>query len=314
MPKPRYPRGAVRCWLVVTVAALVVLAFASSASAHTGLFELFNTCPTGNPEVDKCVNSTVYGGEVVLGKKTTPLVNPVTFEAGYTLTDRALGLGPDRVSTVIAATDGVTLSKTPEPVPGGLLGLVPPASSPPAIKQLSAYYSQHQLTGVNAVVEIAGPSSDVRLSEFNLLSEEELALYFPIKIHLENPFLGGSCYVGSNSSPIVLELTTGSTEGFWSRGLHGAENKVVPLPNKPIRGTAGDASIIGEEQIGAATEAVLVDNRWSAPGATGCGGVLAPLVDPLIDAAAGLPSPAGRNTLIMKVNFFLARKASVNSH
>jgi hypothetical protein len=52
-----------------------------------------------------------------------------------------------------------------------------------------------------------------------------------VKVRLENPFLGSECYVGSNSSPVVLNLTTGTTS--------------PPAPNKPIKGTVGNIEVNG---------------------------------------------------------------------
>jgi hypothetical protein len=43
-----------------------------------------------------------------------------------------------------------------------------------------------------------------------------------------------------------------------------------------------------------AKRAKLVDNAWSAPGATGCGGFLVELLDPIINAAAGVPAAGGQ--------------------
>ena len=38
-----------------------------------------------------------------------------------------------------------------------------------------------------------------------------MAMKLPVKMHLENPFLGSNCYVGSSSSPLIWNLTTGTT-------------------------------------------------------------------------------------------------------
>ena len=43
----------------------------------------------------------------------------------------------------------------------------------------------------------------------------------------------------------------------------------------------------------------LVDNSFSVPGASGCGGVLSPIVDLAVDADIGLPAAAGKNTAII---------------
>ena len=56
----------------------------------------------------------------------------------------------------------------------------------------------------------------------------------PVKVHLENPFLGKSCYVGSSSSPISWELTSGTT--------------APPGPNTPITGTVGEVEFLEEGQ------------------------------------------------------------------
>jgi hypothetical protein len=42
-----------------------------------------------------------------------------------------------------------------------------------------------------------------------------------------------------------------------------------------------------------------VDNAWSAPAASGCGGAFAFPVDPILDAKIGLPSAAGHNTAVL---------------
>ena len=52
-----------------------------------------------------------------------------------------------------------------------------------------------------------------------------MALKMPVKVHLENPFLGKNCYVGSSTSPITWNLTTGETN--------------PPAPNTKIKGKAG---------------------------------------------------------------------------
>jgi hypothetical protein len=58
----------------------------------------------------------------------------------------------------------------------------------------------------------------------------------------------------------------------------------------------------------------LVENAWSAPEATGCGGILSFLVDPLIDAEIGLPAGAGYNTSILNNTLYTAAAGAVNKH
>ena len=121
----------------------------------------------------------------------------------------------------------------------------------------------------------------------------------PVKVHLENPFLGKSCYVGSSSSPITFKLTTGIT--------------TPPGPNKSIQGYAAN-STVEEGSVLRLDKAVLVDNAWSAPTASGCGGILSFLVDPIINAQIGLSSAAGKNTAILKNTIYVAAGAAVRNN
>jgi hypothetical protein len=282
--------------LAVLCGVLVALCGAASASAHTGEFARFNECPSTNGEVFKCVYSVTNSGSIVLGKKTTPILSAVTLQGGYSKTNREKNL----ISKFFAATNGVTLSKTPQNVPGGLLGIVPPEKSGALVKLLSKFFFENSLTAVYATLELAKPASEIEISEFNLLNEEGVALKLPVKVRLENPFLGSSCYVGSSSNPIIWPLTTGTT-------------KTVE-PNKPITGQGGLARIKEGGEIAELSENILVENDWSAPEATGCGGILSFLVDPIIDLELGLPARAGENTAILENTLYIATTGSVNAH
>jgi hypothetical protein len=275
---------------------LGALAFTASASAFTGEFAKFNYCPSTNPEVFKCVLAVTKSGKIILGKKETPIVEPVTLQGGYSATNRE----KKRISKFFAATNGITLSKTPQEVPGGLLGIVPPASSPPLVKLLSKFFFENAITGVKATLELAKPASEIEISEFNLANEEGVALKLPVKVRLENPFLGSSCYVGSSSSPIIWNLTTGTT--------------TPPEGVTPLTGTSGSGEFIEESQIGILTGTELVENDWSAPEATGCGGILSFLVDPVIDSMLGLPAKAGVSSAVLKNTISIATAEAVNAH
>jgi hypothetical protein len=280
--------------MVVLFGALLALGVSQSAFAHTGEFSKFNYCPSTNAEVKKCLDSVTVGGDIILGKKTTPIENPVTLQGGYGKANS------EHISKFFEATNGITLSKTPQNVPGGLLGIVPPESSPWLVKQLSKFFFENSITGVKATLELAKPASEIQISEFNLLIEEEVALKLPVKVHLENPFLGSSCYVGSSSSPLIWNLTTGTTN--------------PPGPNTPIKGTSGLLEGKEEDEIITLTGNELVENAWAAPEATGCGGILSFLVDPVIDGQLGLPAKAGMNTAILKNNIAISSAAAVNLH
>ncbi len=262
-------------------AALATLALAGSASAKlVGEFTKFQFCPFTNAEVNRCMHSVNNGGTVVLGNKTVTIEKSVTIQGGYSKA------GEDEFSKFFAATNGVTLSKAAQNVPGGLLGIVPPEKSPTLVKLLSKFFFENSLTGVTSTLELAKPATDIRLSESHLAEGEGIALKLPVKVHLENPFLGKNCFVGSSSSPISWNLTSGVTS--------------PPEPNKSISGKPGEVSFLEGGRILVLSNSELVDNSWSAPSASGCGGILSFLVNPVINSQVGLPSAAGKNTAILK--------------
>jgi len=286
----------------VACAALLVLALASLGIAGgaqaklTGEYTKFANCPYTNTEVKKCIDAVTESGEVVLGSKKVPIEKAVTLQGGYGKANEETEFAP-----FFAATNGITLSKAPQNVPGGLLGIVPEASQPPLVKALIKFFFENSLTGVNSTLELAKPASEIKISENHLSGEVETALVLPVKVHLENPFLGKNCLVGSSSSPITWNLTTGKTS--------------PPEPNKPITGFAGEGELLEGGRIFILKNNKLVDNAWSAPGATGCGGFLVELLlDPVIDVGAGLPSAAGHNTAILNNTINVASALAVRTN
>jgi hypothetical protein len=276
-------------------AMLVALAFTSAASAKlVGEYERFQFCPWKNTEVKRCTHAVTEGGEVVLGSKKSPIINDVTLQGGFSAPVGGF-------SKFFAATNGVTLEPVGQPVPGGLLGLVPPEASPPLIKALVELAAENGLTGVDAVLELARPASEIVISETNLAEGIGLALKLPVMVKLENPFLGNNCYVGSEAAPIYWELTAGTTE--------------PPEPNKPITGESGEIEFIDGGRILGLFGNELVDNAWAAPKASGCGiGLLSLLVDPVINVAAGLPAKAGLNTAILENTVHVTSTAAVKKN
>jgi len=282
--------------MALLIAAVASLALAGTAAAKlTGKYAPSSQCPFNNAEARKCIYSVTEGGEVTLGKKTVPIVNAATLQGAYGPADE------ENFSTFIAATNGVTLSKAPQPVPGGLAGLVNCKEISNFLLRVSCEVTfENGLTGVNSTLELARPASEIRISESHLGEEEGIALKMPIKIHLENPFLGESCYVGSSSSPITWNLTDGTTS--------------PPAPNKPITGSGGEGELLEEGRILVLRKNVLVDNAWSAPGASGCGGLFSFILDPIIDASVGVPAAAGENTAILKNTISVASALAVRKN
>ncbi len=284
---------------VATALALVALAalgFASSASATlTGNYTRFAQCPYPNTEVKKCLFATTEGGEVVLGSKTVPITKPAVLQGGYGVIEES------GFAKFFAASNGITLSEAPQNVPGGLAGLLNCKEIANFLVRISCEAAlEGPLTGVNATLQLAKPASEILVSENNLAGELGPALILPIKIHLENPFLGESCYVGSSTTPIIWELTTGETS--------------PPGPNKAIKGSAGTIEFLEEGRIAEAKGAKLVDNAWKAPGAEGCGGALSFILDPIVNVSSGLPAAAGKNTAILTNTAFIGSAAAVRKN
>jgi len=265
--------------LVATVMALTV---ASPAMATpTGEWAVFAQCPLANAELSACLWAKSESGEFVAGKQKVPITNPITLQGGFIENEETGAL------TFVGAENGVTLSKSPQTVPGGLAGLINCKEISNFLERIACeLVFENKVTGVTETTELAAPASSIGLNEANLLSETGTALQLPVKVRLENPFLGSECYIGSNASPIVLKLTTGTT--------------APPLPNKPIKGKLGSTEIGGEGTILKILSNSLVDNSFAAPGSSGCGGILFSwLLDPIINGKLGIPAAAGHNTAIL---------------
>lgn len=273
--------------------ALVVPASAMAAPHHPkGEFAQFSDCPLNNAKTFVCVFSESTKGSFTIGKKVVPLVNPVILQGGAEINPKTFE------TPFLGAEDGNTLSKTPQPVPGGLLGIEAPSWWPTILKNLFNETINNGFTGVTATVELAAPATSIKLDQIALASEEGVALSLPSKIKLSNPFLGSSCYIGSNSSPITFNFTTGKTS--------------PPPPTKSISGALGSVT---ESPGGVITVSGgrLVDNAFGAPGANGCGGIFSFLVDPLVESIVGVPSPAGTNTAILEGKLQIAAASSVRA-
>jgi hypothetical protein len=284
--------------LFLALAALVALALpAASASAAphspTGDFAPFADCPLSKaPQL--CLRADTTSGFVKTGNKTVPIVNPTILQGG-------LNLNPETgAATFIGAEDGETLSKTPQPVPGGLLGITAPTWWPSLLRDLFNETINNGFTGVTATLELAGPASAIKLNTGNLINSEGTALTMPVKVKLSNPFFGNNCYIGSNSNPITLNLTTGTTS--------------PPPPNTPITGKLGNVSTAGEGLIIIFSPQKLVDNSFAVPGANGCGGFLFSwAVDPFVNSIVGIPSPAGNNAAVLEGKLSLASAEAVKA-
>ena len=281
--------------IAMAVTALAVLAFAGSAQAKlVGEFTKFGNCDWTKAEVKKCIYSVTKSGVVIMGSKKVPIENSVILQGGYGAPDPVT-----KVSKFVGAINGVdTLQKVKQPLPGGLAGLVNCKEISNFLLRISCEVTfENGVTGVNSILELAKPASTIEISEYNMSHKEGVALKLPIKIRLENPFLGSNCYVGSEGSPVIWNLTSGKT--------------APPGPNTSIEGSFGSASFLEEGLILHLDKNELVDNAWAAPGASGCGGIFSFLIDPILNLAAGLPASAGHNTAVLVNSVDLASTAAL---
>jgi len=274
---------------------LVMLIPASSASAALeGEYARFKTCPVSNPAVGSCVYAESRSGSFTIGNKVVPLVNTTVLKGGLSATFAEL---TSQNITLYAPTDGQTLSKTPQPVPGGLLGVTAPLWWPSILRDLFNETINNGFTGVTATVELAAPASAVKFNFANLFARSGPGLAMPVKVKLSNPFFGSNCYIGSNSQPIQLNLTDGTTS--------------PPPPNTPITGDFGQINGADEGNIVFFENQKIVDNAFASPGANGCGGLFSFLVDPFVNSILAVPSSAGHNTAILQGYNYLASGAAV---
>jgi len=261
------------------LAALLIPA-ASASAAPTGEYAVFSQCPT-EKNLFLCIYAKQTSGSVTTGKKTVPIKNPVTLQGGVEINETT------GKSQFYGAKNGVTLSKTPQPVPGGLLGVVAPTWWPKFIQDWFNGLINEGFTGVDATVELARPATEVKVNVNALLSGlNEPDLILPVKIKLDNAILGSNCYMGSSTSPIYWNLTVGTTS--------------PPPPNKPISGTTGEGTANEIGSILRFKGQRQVDNSFAVPATSGCGGIFSFLVDPLVSSVVGVPSPAGTNAAILE--------------
>ncbi|MGA8354702.1 MAG: hypothetical protein WB698_11090 [Solirubrobacteraceae bacterium] len=271
---PAVPTRCMLAVLAIVVASLVAVAPASAAPK--GEFANFAQCPLSNPATKGCVYAQSTSGEFDIGSTNVPLTKTITLQGGLT------GANAEGYAEVLPATNGETLSKTSQTVPGGLLKIMAPSFLPGWLQAIFNEFIDKGITGVTATTELVGTAE---IGLLNAITAKGNALILPTRVHLENPLLGGSCYIGSSSKPVTVEFTTGTTS--------------PPAPNKPITGSPGEVSFGAGGAIVVVKNNSLVNNSFAAPEAEGCGGLLSFLIDPAVDAEIGLPSASGHNTAIL---------------
>jgi len=251
---------------LVFAVSLMMALMAPLAQATTPApgYEKFAGCPSPseNPAIAGCVYSVVTGGHFQMGNKDVPITNPMPLSGG--VEEGLVGFSYNSQGG---------LKPVKQKVPGGVVGLT-------GLTWLLELLGSDALT-LYAVTELAG-QPQLGVTQINL----------PVKVHLINSVLGGKCYVGSNSSPINLHLTTETTS--------------PPPPNLPISGKIPAFSLNEETGIISLKGGKYVDNSFAAPGASGCVltlfGFIPISINGLVNSQSGLPAAAGTNETIQNID------------
>ncbi len=283
--------------LAVALAALALPIGAPPARAQTthhpqGPLAVFSQCPLEEPTIFDCVVVATKDGEMRIGSLTAP------FSRDMIGLDGGLLEGPTEEPTIFTApVDGVIMQPTPMPVPGGLSRILEASTLPHSLGAVSGKLESVGLAELTATVEVAGPASAITLNLHNVIERKGAVIEEPLKIKLTSPVLGEHCYIGTDSDPIHVALTEATTD--------------PPPPNVPIEGIFGSGTFTYEGSMITLDGNSLVDNAFAVPAASGCGGSQAPAIDEIIDSKLKLPSPAGRNTLVLNSTAYLALAATV---
>ncbi len=274
---------AVAAALVVSLAALGVVL--SSRGPHPNEdYAPFADCPLRNPATDVCIFAQTESGELIIGKRTIPITSTITLQGGIH-EDVATGKQETGKQEFIGAEGGVTLSRAPQAIPGGLPKIVDPRLLPKVLREQFYGLIDQGAANVTATVEPAAPVRSIRVSTQDLIEAKGIGLSLPVKVKLSNPLLGASCYIGSNADPIVIALTTGTTSPF-------------PL-RRPLAGKPGHAKFKDDYNLVTISKDSLVSDSFAASRVAGCGGIFSSRVDPAVDAGLGLPVAAGGDEAIL---------------
>jgi hypothetical protein len=264
------------------LAVLATLAATSQASAVTlsGPWAPFTNCPVKDPAFvnypptkfgSYCVTAASPSGSLKIGSTIV--------QTGSTVIQVGLPgstAGSPSLGFVVPASENKTIVTAPAQVPGGLLGLMCP-SNVLLVSALCGTITNNELNNVTATAVLAGTPTD--FSIFAGLTPGYRILTLPVKIQLQNPILGSSCYIGSDQEPIVLHPETT------------APGAAQPFTVDPNGFQVAFLTAVGSAQA---------DNTFAVPGTSGCGGaLLSPVVDPAINLKEGLPSPAGKNEVVL---------------
>ncbi|MFD5370891.1 hypothetical protein [Streptomyces sp. NPDC127103] len=272
---------------LATLSALTALgAFASIGSATAAAPQLNGSwgpstrCPVdagsmlasdGLDTSPQCVVSYSTSGSIKLGNTTVT--------TGSTNLQIGVVQNADGTSTVAAPAGGALIA-APATVPGGLLGLMCP-SDIPFISDICRQLTDAKLNKITATMESVGTPSD--FDQIAGVLTDKPIVSIPVRIRLENPFLGSNCYIGTKANPIILRPSNLTSPDFGVERFNGDGS-----PNE--EGDMSRLNILGSTQS---------DKTFAVPGASGCGLGWFGLIDAAVNLKTGLPSAAGKNSLTL---------------
>jgi hypothetical protein len=234
---------------LTALASMAILASAANAAPPAPPYQDFAGCPTvaEQPFVGVCVKDEFTSGHIGIGNREIPITNTIILR----------GAEEQETENFLYNSEGgiVPVRQT---VPGGLIGFT-------GYKWLDGAIGNSAQLKLYATVELAGQVGSQLAPTFDV----------PVKIHLENPFLGSGCYVGSNASPITLHLTATEVGEYEEE--------------------AGRPEVIKGN-------GVFADNTYSVPGATGCVfnyGSIHQSINGLVNSAYALPAAAGKDSTVL---------------
>jgi hypothetical protein len=297
MQKRNSPLVSVRKRMLVAMALVAAIAAVSAISpalaSAESQFTAFKECPLKHAELEFCFHATTESGYFTIGKRTVKIKYPQVLQGGIVEPEENVQ------EFVGAANESETLPKTAQPVPGGLLDIVAPEFLNKEQKEKFEEAINKGPTGVNAIIELAAPASDIHISEAALeFPEFGPGLVLPVKVRLENStFLGSKCYIGSNSAPIEIELTTGTSGS--------------------LTGAFGTPFFTEDGQILNIIDNKLVNQTFEVPGANGCGllgGIVEKVVDEAVNGELGIPSGSGTNSAVLEGTILQAGASAVERY
>jgi hypothetical protein len=256
-------------------------ASAASVQGMNGNWAPFSRCPVDDPamlaadgvnDIAMCVSSHSESGSIKLGStEATTGANDLQFGI---IRNTATG-----ASKVVPAAGG-SIVGAPTEIPGGLLGLMCP-SGIPVVSDICKKLTDNSLNRVVATVQSVGTPTNFDLTAG--MQSGKTIVDIPVRIHLENPFLGSKCYIGTASDPIVLSPRNLTQPAIGSRRFD-------------ADGTANTGGLLNRIEL---TGNAQGDAAFAVPGVSGCGPLTLGELNWAVNLKTGLPSASGKNSLTL---------------